>query len=47
MVVPFELGTLPPITVQGHVRFEVKKLDPLVVLADPVNIYAPTRRCSR
>ncbi len=42
MVVPFRLGTVPPITVRGHVRFEVKKLDPLVVLADPVNIYAPT-----
>ena len=41
MVVPFTLGTIPPITVKGHVRFEVKKLDPLVVLADPVNIYAP------
>ena len=42
MIVPFELSTFPKITVRGHVRFEVKKLDPLVVLADPVNIYAPT-----
>ncbi len=42
MVVPFELQTLPRITIRGHVRFEVKKIDPLVVLADPVNIYAPT-----
>jgi len=41
MVVPFDLGTLPRIRVRGHVRFEVKKVDPLVVLADPVNIYAP------
>lgn len=39
MDVPFRLGTWPPITVRGQVRFEVKEIDPLVVLADPVNAY--------
>ena len=42
MVVPFELGTIPTITMRGHVRFEIHGIDPLVVLADPINIYAPT-----
>ncbi len=40
-VVPFELDTVPHIHLRGHVRFEVKQVDPLMVLADPVNIYAP------
>lgn len=41
MVVSFELGTVPAIEVRGHVRFEVKRIDPLLVMADPVNLYAP------
>jgi predicted AlkP superfamily phosphohydrolase/phosphomutase len=36
--VTFRLGTLPAVEVAGLVRVEVKSLDPLTVLADPVNI---------
>ncbi|MHC5012110.1 MAG: alkaline phosphatase family protein, partial [Planctomycetota bacterium] len=39
--VTFTLGTWPPIRLKGHIRFEVKRIDPLVVLGDPVNIWAP------
>lgn len=36
--VRFELDTLPPRHVPGVVRFEVRSLDPLEILADPVQI---------
>ncbi len=35
--VRFELGLIPSRSVDGVVRFEVKSVDPLKVLADPVN----------
>jgi predicted AlkP superfamily phosphohydrolase/phosphomutase len=38
MAATFPLGTWPPIRVRGTVRLEVKGVDPLVVLADPVNV---------
>ncbi|MGE0191789.1 MAG: alkaline phosphatase family protein [Planctomycetota bacterium] len=34
----FRLGTLPPVTVRGVVRFEVHGIDPLVLVSDPVNM---------
>lgn len=36
--VRFRLGTLPAVEIAGLVRLEAKSLDPLTVLADPVNI---------
>lgn len=36
--VPFTLGTLPPLTVHGLVRFELRSVAPLTVMADPVQI---------
>ena len=36
--VAFRLGTIPPVTVNGVVRFEVHGLDPLVLVSDPINM---------